>query len=170
MPLQTVFSSGSFVFKYTSDYAAPLLKPFEGWFQTTHTGLEGPTRPACACMVSRFSRVRLFVTPWTVARQAPLPTGFSRQGYWSGLPCPPPGDLSNPGTEFPSLMSVALTGRFFTSSATWEAPMWPDSCLILRLHLLIHSSSPGSNSATCPPPPPHSLPWVNQVCCYLCQK
>ena len=38
-------------------------------------------------------------TPWTVARQAPLPMGFSRQEYWSGLPCPPPGDLPNSGTE-----------------------------------------------------------------------
>ena len=84
MPLQTVFSSGSFVFKHTSDYAAPLLKTLEGWFQTTHTGLKGPTRPVCECMVSHFSRARLFVTPWTVARQAPLSMGFSRQGYWSG--------------------------------------------------------------------------------------
>ena len=46
-----------------------------------------------------FRRVRLFVTPWTVAHQAPLSMGFSRQEYWSGLPCPPPGDLSNPGVE-----------------------------------------------------------------------
>ena len=38
-------------------------------------------------------------TPWTVARQAPLSLGFSRQGYWSGLPRPPPGDLPDPGTE-----------------------------------------------------------------------
>ena len=44
-----------------------------------------------ACMLSRFSRVRLFATPWTVARQAPLSVGFSRREYWSGLPCPPPG-------------------------------------------------------------------------------
>ena len=46
-----------------------------------------------------FSRVRLFATPWTVARQAPLSMGFSRQGYCSGLPCPPPGDLPDPATE-----------------------------------------------------------------------
>ena len=43
--------------------------------------------------LSRFSRVRLFATLWTVARQAPLSMGFSRQEYWSGLPCPPLGDL-----------------------------------------------------------------------------
>ena len=40
-----------------------------------------------------------FVTPWTITRQAPLSMGFSRQEYWSGLPCPPPGDLPNPGIE-----------------------------------------------------------------------
>ena len=40
-----------------------------------------------ACVLSHFSRVRLFVTPWTVARHTPLSMGFSRQGYWSGLPC-----------------------------------------------------------------------------------
>ena len=45
------------------------------------------------------SRVRLFPTPWTVARQAPLSNGFSRQEYWSGLPCPPPGDRPDPGIQ-----------------------------------------------------------------------
>ena len=73
------------------------------------------------CMLSRFSYVRLLVTPWTVAHQAPLSMGFSRQEYWSGLPCLPPGDLSDPGIELVSLMSPALAGRFFTTSATWEA-------------------------------------------------
>ena len=74
------------------------------------------------CMLSHFSHVRLFVTPWTVAHQAPLSMGFSRQEYWSGLPCPPPGDLPNPGIEPTSLTCPALAGRFFTTSATWEAP------------------------------------------------
>ena len=48
-----------------------------------------------ACVLSHFSRVRLFVTPWTVARQAPRSMGFSRHEHWSGLPCPPPG-LADP--------------------------------------------------------------------------
>ena len=61
-----------------------------------------------ACMLHRFSHVRLFVTPWTVARQAPLSTGFSRQVYGSGLPCPPPGELSNSGIESTSPVSPAL--------------------------------------------------------------
>ena len=48
-------------------------------------------------MFSCFSLVRLFATLWTVAHQAPLSMGFFRQEYWSGLPCPPPGDLPDPG-------------------------------------------------------------------------
>ena len=53
-----------------------------------------------ACMLSRFSRVRLFVIPWTVAHQAPLSMGFSRQEHWSGLSFPSPGDLPDPETRF----------------------------------------------------------------------
>ena len=56
-----------------------------------------------------------------VARQATLSMEFSRQEYWSGLPCPSPGDLPNPGTEPTSLKSPALAGEFFTTSVTWEA-------------------------------------------------
>ena len=50
-------------------------------------------------MLSRFSCVQLFATPWTIAHQAPLSKGFSRQEYWSGLPRTPPGDLPNPGIK-----------------------------------------------------------------------
>ena len=60
-----------------------------------------------ACMLSHFSCVRPFVTPWTVAHQAPLSMEFSRQEYWSGLPWPPPGNLPNPGIKHVSLMSPA---------------------------------------------------------------
>ena len=54
--------------------------------------------------------VRLFATPWTVAHQAPLSMGFSGQEYWSGLPCPPPGDLPNPGIDprSPTLQEESL--------------------------------------------------------------
>ena len=57
-----------------------------------------------------FSRIWLFATPWTVACQAPLSMGFSRQEYLSGLPCPPPGDLPNPGIKprFPALQADSL--------------------------------------------------------------
>ena len=61
-------------------------------------------------LVKSLSRVRLFVTPWTVAHQAPPSMGFSREEYWSGLPFPSPGDLPNPGIEprSPALQAVAL--------------------------------------------------------------
>ena len=61
-------------------------------------------------MLSCFSRVQLFVRLWTVARQAPLSMGFSRQEYWSGLPCPIPGDLPEAGTE-PTSLSLHSIGR-----------------------------------------------------------
>ena len=73
-----------------------------------------------ACMLSRFTRFRLFVTPCTVAYQAPLSMGFFRQGHWSGLPCPPSGDLADPGIKPMFPMSPVLAGRFFTASTTWE--------------------------------------------------
>ena len=75
-----------------------------------------------ACMPSCFSHVWLFVTLWTVAPQAPLSMGFSRQEYWIGLPCPPLGDLPHPGIESSSFTSPALADGFFTTSATWEVP------------------------------------------------
>ena len=71
--------------------------------------------------------------PVDCALQAPPSTGFSRQEYWSGLPYPPPGDLPNQGIEHASLMSPALAGRFFATSAIWEAH---------------HLSSSGKNATT----------------------
>ena len=65
------------------------------------------------------------MTPWTVAHQVPLSLGFSRQEYWSDLPCPPPRDLPNPGIEPVSFMSPALAGRFLTPSASWKTPAGP---------------------------------------------
>ena len=77
-----------------------------------------------SCMLSCFSCVQLFTTLWTIAPQVPLSMGFSRPEYWSGLPCPPPGDLPDPGIEPTCLTSPALTSRFFSSSTTWEAHIW----------------------------------------------
>ena len=59
--------------------------------------------------------------PMDVAHQAPMSIAFSRQEHWSGLPCPPPGDLSHPRTEPSSLLCPALEGRFFPPRTTWEA-------------------------------------------------
>ena len=67
------------------------------------------------CTPSLFNRVQLFV-----AHQAPLCMGFSRQEYWSGLPCVSPGGLAGPGIKPKSPVSPALAGRFFTASAAWE--------------------------------------------------
>ena len=75
-----------------------------------------------ARVLTCFSCVQLFVNPWIIACQAPLSMGFSRQEHWSGLPCPPPGDLPDPGIKSASLMSPALAGGFFATSTTWESP------------------------------------------------
>ena len=80
-------------------------------------------------MLSRFSHVQLFVTPWTVAHQAPLSMGFSRQEYWSGLPFPPPGDLPHPGIELHLLhilhwqagsLSLVPPGKPFSSIESYQ--------------------------------------------------
>ena len=77
------------------------------------------------CVLNHFSRVRLFATPWTVAHQAPLSVGFSRQEYWSGLIAMPSSTGSSQLKDRTHvLMSPALAGQFFTASATWEAPSW----------------------------------------------
>ena len=68
-------------------------------------------------VLHRFSHVRL----WAVACQAPWSMGFSRQEYWSGLPCPPSGDLPNSGIKPASVTSPALACGFFITSSTWEA-------------------------------------------------
>ena len=72
------------------------------------------------------SCIWFFTTLWTVAHQAPLPMGFFRQEYWSGLPFPSPGDLLDPGIELASPESPALADKFFTTDslpgATWEGP------------------------------------------------
>ena len=67
------------------------------------------------CVLSCFRLVQLRMTLWTVAHEALLSMGFSRQEYWSALTCP--------GIEPTSLVSPALAGGFFTTSTTWEAPI-----------------------------------------------
>ena len=68
------------------------------------------------CVLSHFSQAQFFVTLWTVAHQVLLPMGFSRQGYWSGLPCHLPGDHPSPGIYPMSLMSPVMAG----GSDTWQ--------------------------------------------------
>ena len=68
--------------------------------------------------------------------------GFSRQEYWSGLPCLPPVDLPDPGMEPTSLRSPALAGRVFATSATWKTPLVIRKCVLM----LNQSISPGNFS------------------------
>ena len=76
-------------------------------------------------VVQSLSRVWLFVTPWTITRQAPLSMGFPRQEYWSGLPFPSPGDLPDMGIKPFSLVFPALAGRYFATD-TPQKPGWED--------------------------------------------
>ena len=87
-----------------------------------------------ACVLSHFSCFQLFVTLCTMARQAPLSMGFSRQEYWSGLPSLSPGHLPNSEIEPMSLTSSALARRFFTCSITWEAHSSPVAITNLHSH------------------------------------
>ena len=79
-------------------------------------------------MPSHFGHVQLFATLLSVAHQAPLSMGFSRQEYWSGLPCPPPGDLPNPEME------PVLAGRFFTAEPPGKPILWVTNLYSLVSH------------------------------------
>ena len=86
----------------------------------------GGVVPKCLCVcvcvcVHLLRHVRFFATPWTIVHQGPLSMEFSRQEYWSGLPCPLPGDLPDPGIELSFLASPALAGGFFMTSAIYKA-------------------------------------------------
>ena len=109
-------------------------------------------------MLSHFSHVRLFAALWTIAFQAPLYLGFSRQEYWSGLPGPFVGDLPDPEIEPASLAFPALIGGFFT----WEAliPLWTTlfptprgihRLPLLYLHMHLDSGSVTKNKGPSPP-------------------
>ena len=74
------------------------------------------------------------MTPWTLAHQAPLSMKFSRQEYSNGVPFPTPGALPDPGIVPESLASPALAGRFFTISATWEAPRYKYGHIYVYIH------------------------------------
>ena len=73
----------------------------------------------CTCAPGCFSHIQLFATLWTITPQAPLSMAFSRQGYWSVVLYPPPGDLPDSRVKHTSLKSPALVSGFFTTSTTW---------------------------------------------------
>ena len=84
-----------------------------------HTRLQHQLSVLYACVqVTSVTSWALFATPWTVAHQAPLSMGFSKQEYWGGLPWPPSGNLPDPAIKPTSLMSPALADGFFTISTT----------------------------------------------------
>ena len=104
------------------------------------------------CMSAQLlSHVQLFSTLWTIAHQAARSMRFSRQEYWSRYPCPPPGDLPDPGIKPVSLTSPALASGFFTTSATWEA-------------CLLYSVSQFSCSVTSDSLRPHGLQSARLLC------
>ena len=96
----------------------------------------------CVWVLSCFSCMLLFVTSWTVARQAPLSMRFSRHEYWSGLPCPPPGHLPNPGIE--TALHLILKREMAThSSIAWRI-LWteePGGLLPIESHRVGHDWS-----------------------------
>ena len=114
-----------------------------------------------AWILSFFIHVQLFVTVWTVADQASLSMRFSRQEYWNGLACPSPGDLPDQGMEPMPLVSLELAGRFFTTSATWEA--YPEICCCSVTRSCSNLQFHGLQQARLPYPSPS--PWVCSNSC-----
>ena len=94
-------------------------------------GTNPPEVKSKACVHAK--SLRLFATLWTIARQALLFTGFSRQEYWSGLPGPPSRGSSLSRDRTRVLMSPALAGGFFTAGTTWEAQIQSIAASILKL-------------------------------------
>ena len=93
-------------------------------------------------------------TSWTVARQAPLSRGFSRQEHGGGFPRPPPGHLPDPGIERGSPESPALAGRFFTTEPPGKTPLTPSLCAHLSLKLIPIKQRVGRQS--------HTDPWLQR--------
>ena len=103
----------------------------------------------CVCVLGHCSCVWLSAPPWTAVCQALLSMGFSRQEDWSGLTCPPPGDLPDPGIESMPLIAPALAGGFFTISATWEAQEDIQYILIILLKFCKWGWTTFSSSVYC---------------------
>ena len=89
---------------------------------------------ACGCAKSLLLCLTL-CNPMNCSPPGSSVHGFSRQEYWSGLPCPPPGDLPDPGIKPAFLLSPALAGRFFTTSASF--PGWPSKSCLAPLYLMV---------------------------------
>ena len=143
----------------------------------------------CVCTLTRFSRIRLFAVLWTVAHKAPLSMGFSRQEYWSGLPCLSPGDFPNPGTEprSPTLQVGSLPSELpgkpiflptfprLYSCCCWSYPPKPPfspACDLPSSHLIscqcpAHCST-HNNIKLLTAPHPHSTILLRAIILCLC--
>ena len=98
-----------------------------------------PMWSGVCCVLSCFSCVQFRAMLWTVAGQAALSMGFSRQEHWCGMLGPLPGDLPNPGIEPMSSMSPALAGRLFTTGTTWQT-IYMCVCVCLCVCVCVHIS------------------------------
>ena len=119
------------------EQAFPEHSPFSvlfGAYPCICTVSEGRRLGSLLAPAQMLSPVRTFATPWTVARQAPLFKGFSRQEYWSGLPCPSPVDLPDPGIKPGSPPSPALAGGFFTAEPLGKSLGFPTSSYFFSSH------------------------------------
>ena len=96
-------------------------------------------------LLSHFNYVQLVGTLWTIACQAPLFMGFSNQQHWNRLPFPSPGYLPKSGIKLASFVSPALAGRFFTTSATWEAQSAPLPILITSSYYIRYLNNVASD-------------------------
>ena len=126
IPLLGIHQDKTIIRKHTCTFmfTAALFTTARTWKQAKHPAAEERIK-VCIYngilhLLSHFSRVQLSANLWTIAHQAPPFMGFSRQEYWSGLPCPPPGHLPKIQIKPISLMSPALAGRFFSTNITWE--------------------------------------------------
>ena len=119
--------------EHTAAKQADLVETLHLLFPTMESQLRAQFLPwlLFVCVCYSLSHAQLFATPWTVAHQAPLSMGFSKQEYWSGLPFPPPGDLANPGIE---PKSPALQADSFLSEPPGKLsfyllrPKWAGAC------------------------------------------
>ena len=118
IPTETLWSGASLVHLSIHAFKKHLLGIYYGQILCNWGSSHEQAKSLHACVLSCFSHVWLFVTPWTTAHQAPLSLGFSRQEYWNGLLFPPPGDLPNPGIE-PMSRSMSWIGRW---ALLWLVP------------------------------------------------
>ena len=155
------------MFRLSGFWHAPSRSALEGRDQmlcrlpTASASPRGWNDPVyCMCIPGQLlSRVQLFATPWTVAHQASLSMGFSRQEYWSGLPFPSPRDLPNPGIKPMSPVSPALTGGFLCISF-----LKINSYLLEAGRHLVKITVSGKASPSCSPPLTPTLFFLKSSC------